>query len=224
MVKIEKEKHLNLNYADDKHGLSLLNWCIISLKIKAFEKLLELGADPNWQDTFRRFAPPITNAAEENTTSKYLELSLKYNGNVNLLSKKTEGIQEQTPLLGAIYSNRMESIKMLVDKGADVNLTTDSFWSPLAEALIQKKIAVAKYLLDKGADYNNMRFTTIDGQKLNILDFLRDNVFRLNSDQYKIKMEIVTFLKTIGLDYWKDPIPDNIKSSYKDDKEFLSKY
>lgn len=104
---------------------------------------------------------------------------------------------------------------------------------------------MAKYLLYKGADYNNLKFKTktvaLDGKgqqihtnnnsplikdnkELNILDFLRDSEFPLNSKEYKIKMEIVEFLKNKGLDYWKYPIPEKIKSRHKNDIEYLLKY
>jgi len=81
MERLIKERDLDLDYADPFQGDSLLNMCITSGAIKSFEKLLELGADPNWQDTPHAYsnpAPlPIIQAASKGSTSKYVELLLK---------------------------------------------------------------------------------------------------------------------------------------------------
>jgi len=245
MQKIVAAHHLNLDYAEPANGLSLLNWCIINEKEKSFETLLKLGANPNWEDTIGTFPPPITEAANSYDTSLYLELALKYNGGVNLLSRKPTSIVEPTPLIAAILSYRIDNVKLLIENGADVNLTKDSMYSPLAEALIQKRMEIVMLLLNNGADYDNLNFWTLkiatdkNGQdihnnhgspiairdkELRILDFLRDTEFPLNSDRYITKMEVVAFLKTKGLDYRSYPIPDDVKKRHKDDTAYLSKY
>ena len=221
---IVADKKLNLNYADAAHGVSLLNWCIFSKRLKAFEELLILGANPNWQDPKGEFAPPITEAAKLPETDKYLKVCLKYRGDPNCISKKIKGTENQTPLYGSFYSDRMENIKILIANGANVNLAPEGYWTPLAELLVQDKIVMAKFLIDQGADYIKMNFKTESGNDLNILDLLRMNKFNLNSEEYKIKMEIVEFLKKKGLDYWKYPIPDDIKLQYKNDPDYLDKY
>jgi ankyrin repeat protein len=246
MRKIVDTYHLNLNYADPKEGVSLLNWCILNNKVKAFEELLLLGADANWQDYFGKMAPAITEAAKLNTPD-FLKLCLKYKANPNLLSPKWESLEDQTPLFGSIYPlDNIENLEILIQAGADVNLSKDSnSSSPLAQAIIQGRMVKAIYLINHGADYNNMKFWTlipvhnkngediIDSrgslimkcdERLNILDLLRDLTFPLNSKEYQIKMEIVDFLKEKGLDYWRYPIPDRIKSQYKNDPAYLDKY
>ncbi|HVM86890.1 MAG TPA: ankyrin repeat domain-containing protein [Puia sp.] len=248
LLKIERifrEKNIDLNYSDSVYGVSFLNWCIFNKRVKSFQKLLELGADPNWQDSNCKFAPSITEAAKVDYTSKFLELSLINGGNANLLSKRMSGSEDQSPLFGAIFSRRMESLILLTNKNVDVNLTQDSLWTPLAETLIHNKIEMTKYLIDHGADYNNLKFKTktialdknkqpilnsdgspimkYDGE-LNILDFLRNIQFPLNSKEYLIKMEIINFLKLKGLDYFNYPIPDEIKNQHKHDTAYLSKY
>jgi len=245
MEGLVKEGHMNLDYADSINGVSLLNWCIFSKKVKSFEKLLKLGANPNWQDTAYSFPTPIIQAAKEGSTSRFLELSLKYRGNPNFLSKGIQGFENQTPLLGAVSYQRWDNVKILVENGADVNLTHDSMGTPLAEALVNDNIEMAKYLIDHGADYNNLKFWTqtvaldrnkqqilnshgspimINVKELNILDFLRMYQFPLNSKKYEIKMEVVRFLQIRGLDYWKYPIPEDVKSEHKNDPEYLLKY
>lgn len=242
---IVKTDQLDLNFADSVYGVSLLNWCIFNEKVTSFKKLLELGADVNLQDVGNHFAPPIIQAAQLTSTSKFLELALFNGGNVNQMSRKLEGIEEQTVLLGAVTSTRLESVQMVVEKGADINLTVDSFWTPLAETFVLDRIDMSKYLLEKGAYYNDLKFWTkgvaLDKQghpildsagspkveskrKLTILDFLRELQFSLDSKEYQIKMEVVNYLKSRGLDYWAQPIPEMIRTARKNDKNYLDKY
>ena len=245
MEKIARKSKISLNYADSANGISLLNWCMINDKKRSFKKLLELGADPNWQDTTGNTLPSVIEAARLYTTF-YLKLALQYRGNPNLISKNLHGSGRQTPLLYAIYPvGYMGNLKLLVDSGADVNLTPDSLYSPLIETLAQNEMEMAKFLLDHGADYVHAEFWTqtvaldknkqpihdssgspimVNDKKLSILDLLRANQFPLNSKEYKIKMQIVVFLKSKGLDYWNHPIPDYIRKEYKNDPEYLLKY
>lgn len=247
MERLVKEENMNLDYADPFHGVSLLNWCIFSGKINSFEKLLELGADPNWQDTptlyTNPFPLPIIDAAKEGSTSRFLELLLKYGANPNPLSENELGYQNQTPLLAAVSYHLWDNVKVLVENGADINLTHASMVTPLAEALVNYDIEMAKYLIEHGADFNNLNFSTktvtqdenkrqilnsydspINMGELNILGFLRMLQFSFDSEEYKIKMEVVHFLQIQGLDYWKYPIPESVRNEHKDDPEYLLKY
>jgi ankyrin repeat protein len=245
MNKIVKNNSLNLNYSDPVKGLSLLNWCLLNRKEKSFERLLQLGANPNWQDSIGYFPAAIIEAAKQHTT-RYLALSLKHNGNVNLLSIKVKNEEDQTPLLASMVPfDYMDNIKMLVEHGANVNLTPVNHSGPLTEALLTNRIEIAKYLIDHGADYNHVKFWTqtvaldenkeqildsndspvlINDKQLNILDFLRLMTFSLHSKEYNIKMEVATFLKTKGLDYWATPIPKAVKNQFKNDPDYLLKY
>jgi ankyrin repeat protein len=148
-------------------------------------------------------------------------------------------------LLAAVSYYLWDNVKLLVENGADVNLTHDSMWTPLAASLVSYDIEMAKYLIDHGADFNNLKFWTktvaldenkrpirnsygdpimINRTELNILDLLRTHQFSLDSEEYKIKMEVVRFLQIRGLDYWKYPIPEDVRNEHKDDPEYLSKY
>lgn len=60
-----------------------------------------------------------------------------------------------TPLDYATESGHLEIVKLLIDAGADVNLTGENGWSPLHNAAsISRKVAidVVKVLLDAGAN------------------------------------------------------------------------
>jgi ankyrin repeat protein len=59
-----------------------------------------------------------------------------------------------TPLVFATRRGDLESIKVLVDAGADLNQPTQYGWTPLLTATQNKYYIVANYLLDRGADPN----------------------------------------------------------------------
>jgi cytohesin len=61
---------------------------------------------------------------------------------------------ELTPLVYAVRANDLESVKALLDAGADVNQTTGYGWSPLLVATQNRYYTLGKYLLDRGADPN----------------------------------------------------------------------
>jgi ankyrin repeat protein len=59
-----------------------------------------------------------------------------------------------TPLVYAARANDLESVKVLLDAGADVNQTTGYGWSPLLAATQNRYYKLAAYLIDRGADVN----------------------------------------------------------------------
>ena len=61
---------------------------------------------------------------------------------------------ELTPLVYAARSNDVESARILIEAGADVNQTTGYGWSPLLVATQNRNYKLATFLLEKGADPN----------------------------------------------------------------------
>jgi ankyrin repeat protein len=59
-----------------------------------------------------------------------------------------------TPLVYAVRANDLESVKVLLAAGADVNQVTGYGWSPLLVATQNRFYKLAAYLLDHGADVN----------------------------------------------------------------------
>lgn len=72
-------------------------------------------------------------------------------------------------------------------------------------------------------------YVAVDNHKVYILEALRKCFFDLNSPEYKMKMDIVSFLRKKGFEYVKQPIPDyilrDIKKKYPDSwQEYVKKY
>jgi ankyrin repeat protein len=59
-----------------------------------------------------------------------------------------------TPLVYAVRSNDLDSVKVLLGAGADVNQVTGYGWSPLLVATQNRYYKLGAYLLDHGADVN----------------------------------------------------------------------
>ncbi len=59
-----------------------------------------------------------------------------------------------TPLVYAVRSNDLDSVKALLAAGADVNQTTGYGWSPLLVATQNRFYKLGAYLLEHGADVN----------------------------------------------------------------------
>jgi uncharacterized protein len=59
-----------------------------------------------------------------------------------------------TPLVFAVRANDLESVKVLLGAGADINQTTGYGWSPLLVATQNRYYKLGAYLLDHGANPN----------------------------------------------------------------------
>jgi ankyrin len=59
-----------------------------------------------------------------------------------------------TPLVFAAREGDVETAKVLLDAGADVNLTTEYGWTPLLTAVNNRNYRVAQLLIERGADVN----------------------------------------------------------------------
>jgi ankyrin repeat protein len=217
-----------IDFKEKYFGQTLLNWAVYSDKYIPAKILLEHGANPNIKASDSTTA--VINAADK-PTSDYLKLVLKHGGDVNTIANIDSPQRIRTPLIAASAHN-LESVKLLIDLGANANyirrsrrgnIGGENVESALIAACLTGKIDIVKYLLmDVKVAFDYTFITTIDGEPLNILSYLRRMTFELNSSEHKIKMDVVKFLGKKGLDYWKEPIPRQYFENY--DKSFLEKY
>ena len=140
--------------------------------------LLLIGAD--WEKIKEQLP-------ENNDIAELLELSIAHPQNLKQLVKLTKNVDKpnsfgKTPLQTAAQYGYLESIKILLDAGADINhQTADSNCfsdfeiecihngkrTALMYALQENQYETAKYLLEKGAD-----ITLTDSQEMTALDYL----------------------------------------------------
>ena len=107
---------------------------------------------------------------------------------------------------GEYYSKasatRLESVRLLVESGADVNhVTAIGYSSALDNAFLHENLDILEYLIfDKKANYNIVFNVTIQGDTLRIANMLRRLVYPLDSKEYLGKMELVHYLEARGID------------------------
>ncbi len=214
---IQKDKY-NPNYEESKFGETLLFWAVYMDHYPSVKALLENGTDPNIvlkPDS----ATALMYAADKPNTSEYVRLLLRYGANPNAVAPTGS---YGTPLITAAGA-RLESVKLLVAAGANINYACDSI-NPLEMSLTMNRIDITRYfIIEKGVN-----FITIDNEKgpidsIRICRDLRYHAYPFDSKEYKIKMEIVRYIKEkAGLDYSKEPIPKEVSEG--NTKEYLDKY
>ena len=139
------------------NGWTPLYQALYDHKGRAYEKLLELGADPNFVMEGGRV---VTNMAANERGMFWLEKALEHGGDPNLLVPNTTSRFKGRPLLyamqGMYYTFAM--VRLLVEHGADINLTESDGRNYLDIALARAKLDAVLYFLDQGAEYN-LRWT-----------------------------------------------------------------
>lgn len=231
IVKIKEEVLKNkvpVNYKETRFGSTLLFLAIFNGQYESAQTLLELGANPNLADTYQGTTPIIQAASNEDP--KYLALLLKYKGNPNSSENAPEmegNTTRNTALIKAISfeeESSLKKVRMLIDAGANVNSDNQGRTNlPLSLAIMLGKMQIVLCLLENNADYSRAMFSIDDEHKVYILEALRKCQFDLGSEKHKQKLQVIAFLKSKGLDYNKEPIPDdvleNIKKNHPNDWE-----
>jgi ankyrin repeat protein len=229
-----RNKSVPIDFQEPRFGRTLLIWATHVGREKSVEALLKLGADPNLPDHYRgdnavMIASDFNYYSDDRCRTTLLKLILEYGGGPNFatfIRRDKTGWRAggETPLTIASTAC-LEKVKLLVDAGADINYVNEyGGGNPLKEALLMHKTDIVKYLLiEKKADYRNAeKITNIHGDTITISFQLRLWKFPLNSEDYKIKMEIVEYLKEQGVDYRSSPIPESVLERYP--QEYLDKY
>lgn len=217
----------NINYQEGKYGMTIGLFALWVNNPTVIPKLLDRGLDPNLKakdgnNIIYKSIQSIANPIERVMILKYM---IKKGANVNLFSKMT-----YTPLMVASREGDMESVKVLVEAGANPHFFDKSasrpFNSALSIALAFRRIYVVNYLIfDKKVDFKRLKYQTdskFHPGEYDILHDLRKMTFSLDSKKYKEKMKLVAYLKTQGLDYSQTEIPENIKNNRNQD--YLSQY
>ncbi|AKA71554.1 ankyrin repeat domain-containing protein [Clostridium scatologenes] len=257
--KIVKDNSKLLNYQDPKDGVTLLLWAVGTERYKSAEALLKCGADPNIASTNTGETPLFTAAGyswidnDYKKDDKYVKLLLKYgaNPNKNNMKENKSGYTKtvidpgESPLMNSIGCG-IEKTKDLVEGGADINHKSKSGRTAAIAALesigpnavTSENIQYAYYLIvEKKAKivepYYRPDGVAISGDNPNDkfypVDLLRDCIPKLESKEYKMKMEIVKEFANQGVNYWDTKIPKNrlsqIKKLYPDTwEEYIKKY
>ncbi len=240
--KIAKDKPELLNYQDSKYKVTLLIWAIGMEKYNSAEALLQCGADPNIAsvryETYSEETPLsvatafswVDTAAKKDP--KYVKLLLKYGADPNWSYIGHEhGIEEPgTSILMKSIGRGIEKTKALVEAGADINHKMKSGKTAAVKALLAggptSTLAGNEYahylIVEKKAKvsepyYRSETYGNDDpNEKFFPVNILRDWIFDIGSQEYKMKMEIVEEFARQGVNYWDTKISsDRLKEIKK---------
>ncbi len=174
--------------AAGKDGMTLLEWDIWREAHIAYRELLKLGADPNaigWANgTAMHLAAGYTN-------DSYLEVLVAAGGDVDVTDRR----MERSPIFSALMSRRPDTIRFLIDHGADLDLADRNGVTPLHLAASINDFDHVLMFLRLGAD----PLATDDiGTSFQTSIFSSDPNL-LNMSALRARESIIAFLEAEGI-------------------------
>ena len=126
-------------------GLKAGNAWSWSGSVRGFERLLELGADPNvdFADT------TVTHSSVSHPNDDFLKAVLAHGGDPN----HKVGVQQWTPMYEAAFRGYTEKLLMLLEGGGKIDALTFAGDSLVTAATRNTRYDLALLLLERGADY-----------------------------------------------------------------------
>jgi ankyrin repeat protein len=141
-VKLLLDRGANVNAKDLEHAQTSLMWAVIEKHLDVAGLLIAGGADVN---------------AHTNVSMTPGEFTLARPGGgpgTTLQRARPTASGGMTALLFAVREGNLDATRLLLDRGADINLPSGNRTSPLVIALLNGQVGIASYLLDRGADPN----------------------------------------------------------------------
>jgi hypothetical protein len=174
------KKGVDVNATGDQGGPVL--WWVFGCKNYAgVEKLLSLGANPNYKVGGTDSVMWIAAAADD---PKWLPLMLAHGGDPNIWSGPTSA------LMLAIGYNRMQNFQLLLEDGADVNAHDIGHESAATYAVAKRRYDIVIVLLDHGYNYELPMLARM----------MNNSVISPNSIASVQRKEVLDMLKARGVD------------------------
>ena len=210
--KIVSENPEIINYQESKYGNTLLMLTIMNQQLKPFKALLKRGADVNIHNTFDGTSSLIKACSSKFYNITFVKMLIEYGADVNdveIGERRKENGTRLTPLIAASRTGRLDLVRFLESKGADVNYQNEFGQSALSKSVMVDEYKVAYYLLQNGADYNRPIYYRFDnsvpiekrdpkdkGKPMYLWDVLKEDLSEFGTSEYKYKMLIIDFLKS----------------------------
>lgn len=146
------DRNADVNAKETARGTTALMWAAAQGHSAAVKLLVDRGAsvgaasDAAWLDRPVNYAK-----ASDPRPSRKRGLFANQIGPRNQRDRRGGGL---TPLVFAVRANDLDSVRFLLEAGADVNQVTNYGWSPLLVATQNRYYQLGSYLLDHGADPN----------------------------------------------------------------------
>jgi len=138
------DRGANANAKDAVHGQTALMWAVLENHADVVKALIARGADINAHTnitiTKGEYVPARPPAASGSGIIRQRALPTPNGG--------------MTPLLFAIRDGNVNMMRLLLDRGADINQSSGNHTTPLLIALLNGQVGIASELLARGADPN----------------------------------------------------------------------
>lgn len=171
-----------------KDGMTLLEWDIWREGHIAYRELLQLGADPNaigWANG------TAMHLAAQYSNDSYLEVLVAAGGDVNVVDRR----MARSPIFSALMSRRPDTIRFLIDHGADLELADRHGVTPLQLAANINDFDHVLMFLQLGAD---PQATDDSGTAFQSSIFSSDPKL-LNMSALRAREAIIAFLEAEGI-------------------------
>ena len=195
-----ESNQINVDFREPRYGASLLFWAIEDKNVEMVEYLLKKGANPNLHNTWTGLSPIMWATINTVDNKDIIKLMLAYGGNPNEFVKEDEPIRYEarelfTPLTFAA-SFDLETVKLLIDAGGDVNFfpEPEPGITALFGSINRNKADILKYLLiDCQADYTKCYVKTFQGDSIGFFELIdeRINQYPIEESDTKIVKEYI---------------------------------
>jgi uncharacterized protein len=144
----------DVNATEAARGTTALMWAAAQGHSAAVQLLVERGANvgavssPAWQDRPVGYPKAVDPRPSRKRDTSNVVSQI---GPRNIRDQRGGGF---TPLVFAVRANDLESVRILLEHGANVNQVTNYGWSPLLVATQNRHYQLGSFLLDHGADPN----------------------------------------------------------------------
>lgn len=129
--------------ARDNRGMPSLMWALWAADVETITSLIHLGADTNVKTIYGGILSEVVVLNQE--LLPVIRLLLKSEKNINQRDERG-----RTPLLNALSRGHIQTAKLLMEKGADVNIADGQQFTPLMAA-VRWDTEIVKLLLLHGA-------------------------------------------------------------------------
>lgn len=222
-----------LRVRDTTYGRTPLMFAVSAFRYGPVLTLLEFDKDINVRDSFIGTTTLIDACENPYVPLKIVEALVRHGANVNdrSIGGKMPRQLYHTPLTAAASNGRADIVQLLLRSAANIEDTTSFGTTAFAEAIRSERYGLALDLIRRGADFTRLVTRAgVDDSPVFVLEALRDHyIIHLGSKEHREKMELVAYLKTKGLHYDAQPIPDyvveRVRARYPNSwQEFLRQY
>ncbi|MCD0487365.1 ankyrin repeat domain-containing protein [Pedobacter sp. MC2016-14] len=216
---IAVQRKISIDAVDPKFGHTLLMLAVANDLKASVKKLLELGADPNkrsiTKSSTNEILTPVFICCDHIYKKNYCDTSVlrllinhggKVDDEIDIQYANSNYRSIETPLMVATKNDCVLVIKLLVQSGADINkYDYTEGHGPLSNSIVYGNLNVLRYLIiDKKAKIPKYCFVRQAHneslrEELTVTDFLNEQKYEDNTRDYKIRKEILDFLKQNNL-------------------------